>query len=105
MRYRLEFIPKHSQDIDDLPDLSGWFSLLHLSQKPIGDTGKLSYIELRESSRLSLRPHELAEGGSVHGSSFPIYLGLFGRNDRSENRVIGLILAVKSCNIGTFDPF
>ena len=78
MRYRLEFIPKHSQDIDDLPDLSGWFSLLHLSQKPIGDTGKLSYIELRESSRLSLRPHELAEGGSVQVHPFQsiwVYLG------------------------------
>ena len=75
MRYRLEFVPKYRQDIDDLPDLSGWFSLLHLSQKPIGDTGKLSYIELRESSRLSLFPNELAEGGSIHGPSFPIHPG------------------------------
>ena len=75
MSYRLEFVPKYSQDINDLPDLSGWFSMLHLPQKPIGDTGKLSYIELRESSYLSLFPHELTEGGSVHGSSFPIYLG------------------------------
>lgn len=31
MRYRLEFVSKYSQDIDDLPDLSGWFSMLHLS--------------------------------------------------------------------------
>lgn len=85
MHYRLEFIPKYSQDIDDLPDLSGWFSLLHLSPKPIGDTGKLSNIELRESSHLSLVPHELTVEGSVHGSTFPIH---FGRNDRSENRLL-----------------
>lgn len=88
MSYRLEFVPKYRQDIDDLPNLSGWFSMLHLSQKPIGDTSKLSNIELGESSRLALCPHELTEGGSVHGSSFPTPLANpSGRNDRSEKEL------------------